>query len=114
MVDGCIEWGFLSMHSSSGRSKLFALALISSLLALPVYAEEPNPTIPVTAQSNPEQFDRDGKHICGFNLMNDSERGGYRSMMHATKDPAFRDEIRVEHCKNMRKRAEERGVKLDE
>ena len=83
-------------------------------MALPVYAEEPNPTTPVTPQSNPEQFDRDGKHICGFNLMNDSERGGHRSMLHSTKALEDRDAIRKDLCERMKKRAQERGVRLDE
>ena len=69
---------------------------------------------PVTPQSNPEQFDRDGKHICGYSVMTESERGGYRSMMHNTKELADRDTIRAENCKAMRKRAQEKGVPLDE
>jgi len=72
------------------------------------------PAAAVTPQSNPEQFDRDGKHICGFSVMTESERGGYRSMLHNTKDLADRDEIRTENCKAMRKRAQDKGVPLDE
>ncbi len=67
-----------------------------------------------SSQSDPKQLDRDGKHICGYNLMSDSERAGMKSMMHNTKELADRDTIRMENCKAMRKRAQEKGVALDE
>jgi len=69
---------------------------------------------PVTPQSNPEQFDRDGKHICGWSVMTESERAGFKSMLHNNNELADRDSIRSESCKAMRKRAQEKGVPLDE
>ena len=86
---------------------LIALCGMASALAA-------DPPAAVTQQSNPEQFDRDGKHICGWSLMSESERAGFKSMMHNTKELADRDNIRAESCKSMRKRAQDKGVPLDE
>ena len=77
------------------------------------WAEEPN-IKNVDTPTDPARIDRDGKKICGYDLMNDSERAGYRNMMHQTKALADRDEIRVDHCARMRTRAKERGVPADE
>jgi hypothetical protein len=67
-----------------------------------------------TSRNDPARIDRDGKYICGWELMNDSERAGHKSQLYFTKDPADRQQIRDAHCQNMRKRAETKGVKLDE
>ena len=97
------------------QSKLIALSvsLALSLGSMIATAEEPNPK-PAATQPDPVKIDRDGKKICGFDLMNDSERGGYRNMMHQTKALADRDAIRVDHCARMKERAQQRGVPLDE
>jgi hypothetical protein len=78
------------------------------------YAEEPNVTTPKSETVNPEQIDRDGKKICGWNLMSETERGGYRNMMHWTKSLDDRNSIRADHCARMQQRAKERGVKYEE
>jgi hypothetical protein len=69
---------------------------------------------PVTQKSNPEQFDIDGKHICGWSVMTESERAGFKSLMHNNKEMADRELIRTENCKAMKKRAQDKGVPLDE
>ncbi|HYM36635.1 MAG TPA: hypothetical protein VET48_14645 [Steroidobacteraceae bacterium] len=97
---------------SRSRSKLFVIAALGVFVAFPLYAADPPAA--VTQQNHPEQFDRDGKHICGWSLMSESERAGYKSMMHNTKELADRDSIRMESCQSMRKRAQDKGVPLDE
>ena len=73
------------------------------------------PTAATSAQqSDPAEYDRDGKHICGYDLMSDSERAGHRSMLHATKSLEDRDAIRKDLCERMRKRAQEKGVPFKE
>jgi hypothetical protein len=95
------------------RASIYTISAVFLLLcSFGAYAADPPAA--VTPQSNPEQFDRDGKHICGYSLMTESERGGYKSMMHNTKELADRDNIRAEYCNSMRKRAQEKGVPLDE
>jgi hypothetical protein len=88
------------------------------LATVPAGAEEPSAppaaSAAPTPAENPQMFDRDGKRIVGFELMSESERAGYRSMMFSIKDPAARDQARAEHRKAMLKRAAERGVKLQE
>ena len=100
------------MSSSSGLSASIIVAAMLVCGASASFAADA--PAPVTAQSNPEQFDRDGKHICGYSVMTDPERGGFRSIMHNTKTLEDRDLIRAENCKAMRKRAQEKGVPLDE
>lgn len=95
-----------SVHAS-----VFTVMLLASSTL--VMAEEPTRSA-VTPQSHPERFDRDGKYICGYNLMSESERGGHRSQLHFTKSLEDRDAIRKDLCERMRKRAQERGVPLDE
>jgi hypothetical protein len=65
---------------------------------------------PPAAQADPT-IDVDGQKICGYDLMNDSEKAGYRNVMHKTKVRADRDEIRMYHCENMKKRAAEAASK---
>jgi hypothetical protein len=95
-------------------SKFIALsaALGLALGSLTAAAEEP--VVQTTKVTDPARIDRDGKKICGFDLMNDSEKGGYKNMMHQTKSLADRDEIRVDHCARMKARAKERGVPAEE
>ena len=71
-----------------------------SLLATNTFAAEP-----AAEQADPT-IDIDGQKICGWDLMNDSEKAGYRNIMHKTKVRADRDEIRRYHCLDMKKRAE--------
>jgi len=97
--------------SSSSLSAVWKTAVIVSVCGVNMAFAADSA---ITPHGNPEQFDRDGKHICGYSVMTDPERGGYRSIMHNTKDPADRDAIREENCKVMRKRAQEKGVPLDE
>ena len=94
-----------------GNSKIavFSAAL---LMSLSVPAEDPTPAAGTPA-SDAARIDRDGKRICGFTLMSDTERGGYRNMMHQTKALEDRDAIRADHCARMRARAKERGVEAD-
>jgi hypothetical protein len=91
-------------------------ALLLNLGAMgPVTAEEPTPTTSqAAAQADPREFDRDGKHICGYDLMTDSERSGHRSQLHFTKSMEDRDAIRKDLCDRMRVRAQERGVPFKE
>lgn len=101
------------------RSNLFvtrSLAVFSlCLLPLLGMAEEPNVnSAAATAQTDPQLIDRDGKRICGYELMSDSERGGYKNIMHQTKVLEDRDAIRVDHCARMKARAKERGVATEE
>ena len=98
------------------RSTLLVGALASLGLGI-AFAETPpatQATAQADAQAHPELYDRDGKRICGYELMSDSERAGHKSQLHATKAVEDRDAIRVELCKSMKKRAQERGVKLQE
>jgi hypothetical protein len=92
---------------------LVAAMFAGGLLSVPAFAEE-DLTPKKSVEVDPNSIDRDGKRICGFELMTDSEKGGYRAMMHANKALADRDAIRVEHCNVMKKRAAERGVELKE
>lgn len=69
--------------------------IAANTLAAEQAAEQTDPTI-----------DIDGQKICGWDLMNDSEKAGYRNIMHKTKVRADRDEIRRYHCLDMKKRAE--------
>ena len=101
---------FPSRISASSIVKVSALLI--ALCGPAAFAADPPAA--VTLQSNPEQFDRDGKHICGWSLMSESERAGYKSMMHNTKELADRENIRAESCKSMKKRAQDKGVPLDE
>lgn len=93
-----------------------AAALVMSMGALsPALAEEPFPVAAqATAQPDPREFDRDGKHICGYDLMTESERSGHRSQLHFTKSLEDRDAIRKDLCERMRARAKERGVPFKE
>jgi hypothetical protein len=79
-------------------------AAMSSLTSIAAAAE------PAAAQTDPT-IDQDGQKICGYDLMNDSEKAGYRNIMHKTKVRADRDEIRMYHCQNMQKRAAEAAAK---
>ncbi len=101
-------------RSTHVLSRVLGALLVSSLLAVPTFAEEPIPAARAPTQATVAPLDRDGKRICGYELMNDSERGGHRSMLHATKLLEDRDAIRADQCTRMQKRAEERGVKLQE
>ncbi len=85
-------------------------------LALPaVQAQTKDPAPPVAGtRSDPARIDRDGNYICGWELMNDSERAGHKSQLHFNKDIKDRNDIRKAHCDNMRKRAKEKNVALDE
>jgi hypothetical protein len=67
-----------------------------------------------TGQVPPEQLDRDGKRIVGYELMTDSERAGYRSTLFFMKTLPERDAFRAEHLESMKKRAKERGVTLQQ
>jgi hypothetical protein len=102
------------MHSRFSFIRILTIVSLCSLSLL-ASAEEPNANSAApTRQVDPAQIDRDGKRICGFSLMSDSERGGYKNIMHKTKELADRDEIRVDHCSRMRARAKDRGVPVEE
>lgn len=91
-----------------------AALLIGAGALSPALAEEPNPATTQAAQPDPREFDRDGKHICGYDLMSESERAGHRSQLHFTKSMEDRDAIRKDLCDRMRARAKERGVPYKE
>jgi hypothetical protein len=93
-------------------SALFALAL--GAMSIATMAEEPNMATSSAKQTAEVQIDRDGKQVCGWNLMSESERGGYKNIMHQSKELADRDAIRADHCARMRARAKERGVPAEE
>jgi hypothetical protein len=69
---------------------------------------------PATAQIPPEQLDRDGKRIVGYELMTESERAGYRSTLFFMKTLPERDAFRAQHLESMKKRAKEKGVTLQQ
>jgi hypothetical protein len=101
------------------RSRLHLHHALSVLalgaLSMMAIAEEPNANIAIAKPvTETVQIDRDGKKVCGWNLMNDSERGGYKNIMHQTKELADREAIRLDHCARMRTRATERGVPVEE
>jgi hypothetical protein len=103
------------MFVSVKRIAAATVAGMFLMLALPALAQNKDSAAPVAGtRSDPARIDRDGHYICGWELMNDSERAGHKSQLHFTKDPAERDQIRTALCKSMRKRADEKGVKLDE
>ncbi|MDP9130477.1 MAG: hypothetical protein M3N35_08835 [Candidatus Binatota bacterium] len=83
-------------------------------LLSPAWAEEDKPVTAQVESKPTPQIDRDGKVIYGYQLMNATELGGYRSQLHFMKTLEERDAARAEHRKLMDKRAAERGVKLDE
>lgn len=86
-------------------SLICTLSTAMGLLATTVLAAEP------AAEQTDPTIDMDGQKICGWDLMNDSERAGYRNIMHKTKVRADRDEIRMYHCADMKKRAEAQAAK---
>ena len=98
------------------RSMAIAFAAATILgAALPTLAQQPPAAAAApAAQDDPARMDRDGKKICGYDLMTESERSGYKSTMYFTKDIKDRDTIRAESCVRMKKRAAEKGVKIDE
>ena len=98
------------------RSTLFSVLAVLCLGSFSIAsAEEPNANkAPAATQVDPAQIDRDGKKICGFSIMSDSERGGYRNLMHKSAKLEDRDAIRADHCARMRERAKERGVPFEE
>lgn len=97
------------MNRTTKIRALFGLAICAA--AFTAFAEEPNANAnPAATQTDPARIDRDGQKICGFDLMSESEKGGYRNMMHQTKSREDRDSIRVDHCARMKIRAKERGV----
>ena len=101
------------MNKTTSLRALLALALCAATFVS--FAEEPNANAaPVSNQVDPVRIDRDGQTICGFDLMSDSERGGYRNMMHQTKAREDRDAIRVDHCARMKIRAKERKATAEE
>jgi len=110
------QWGILM------TMRLRALCLAGSAVVMIgvgsigiATAEEPFPTAAQpNAQPDSREFDRDGKHICGYDLMSDSERSGHRSQLHFTKAIEDRDAIRKDLCERMRARAQERGVPFKE
>ena len=90
------------------------LALVLGTLSLAAMAEEPSTISSSTKPTDEVQIDRDGKQVCGWNLMSESERGGYKNIMHQTKDLADRDVIRVDHCARMQARAVARSAPTEE
>ncbi|HTE41775.1 MAG TPA: hypothetical protein VK629_13160 [Steroidobacteraceae bacterium] len=88
--------------------------LMTMTLAPIAQAQEPAATAATGTRSDPVRIDKDGFYICGWELMNDSERAGHKSQLYFNKERADRDQIRKAHCDNMRKRAKEKGVTLDE
>jgi hypothetical protein len=109
-----LSGGSMSISIARTTRHVLGAVLLSGLVALPCYAEEPVPTPNASTQANAAQLDRDGKRICGYDLMTDSERAGHRSMLHATKSLEDRDAIRADQCKRMQQRAAEKGIKLQE
>ena len=79
--------------------------------ATTAFVSAPSVAMPAAAAAPP---DREGKKVCGWTLMNESERGGYKNIMHQTKELADRDGIRTDHCARMQARAKERGVPAEE
>jgi len=101
--------------STKRMAAAIAAGLLMTLSVPAVHAQSKDSEPADTASRNdPARIDRDGKYICGWDLMSESERAGHKSQLYFTKDPAARDTIRDAHCKNMRARAETKGVKLDE
>jgi hypothetical protein len=95
------------------------LTLISALAALSLgavaFAEEPTaPANQAKEQADAARIDRDGKRICGYDMMTESERGGYRNLMHKSATLEDRNDIRADHCARMKARAKERGVPFEE
>ena len=93
-----------------------AVAVLAlGVLSMAARAEEPNPNTTIAKPATEAApTDRDGKKVCGWALMNESERGGYKNIMHQTKELADRDGIRADHCARMQARAKERGVSVEE
>jgi hypothetical protein len=93
-----------------------ALAVIAvGAFSAAAMAEEPNANAAaIQKMTDPARIDRDGQRICGFDLMSDSEKGGYRNMMHQTKSLDDRNSIRADHCARMKLRAKERGATAEE
>jgi len=99
------------------RLAITATAILAVMSTGVAWAEEDNVAVAKATASksvDPATIDRDGKRICGYELMTDSERGGHRSMLHSTKSIADRDAIRDDLCTRMQKRAQEKGVKLEQ
>ena len=91
---------------------LVSLICTLSVAILPTIAAAEDPPVPVAPgeKAADPTIDVDGQKICGYDLMNDSEKAGYRNIMHKTKVRADRDEIRAYHCEAMKKRAAEKAA----
>lgn len=83
------------------------LAVAITALVLPVYA--------VDAQQANEQTKTQAKEqVYGSQLMTQEERSAYRMKMRSAKNQDEREQIRLEHHKQMQERAKEKGVTLPE
>jgi hypothetical protein len=87
------------MHTPIIISSMLAL-----LLAVSSGAWAQNTTAPVQAQKQ--------EQIYGSQLMTQQERNEYQAKMRATKTAQEREQLRLEHHKQMQVRAKERGVSL--
>jgi hypothetical protein len=96
------------------KTILCVMSCAAAPLLSPAWAEEDKPVAAHTDSKPAPQIDRDGKVIYGYQLMNATELGGYRSQLHFMKTIEERDAARAEHRKLMDKRAAERGVKIEE
>jgi hypothetical protein len=94
-------------------SLLAALAAIAPGASV-IAADQAPPATATATKPPPEEIDRDGKHIVGYDLMTESERAGYRSTLFFMKTLPERDAFRAQHVDAMKKRAKERGVTLKE
>ena len=83
------------------------VALLCSLLLLSSFALAAN-----QATENERIKTQEQDHIYGSQMMTEQERNEYRNRMHAAKTNEEREQIRMEHHENMRKRAKAQGLSM--
>ncbi len=93
------------MHKSVHLSSLLALLIAATSGA---WAEEPKTPVKEQAKTQTQQQEP----IYGSQLMTQQERNAHRAKMRAAKTDQEREQIRLEHHKQMQERAKERGVTL--
>lgn len=93
------------MHKSVHLSGLLALLIAATSGA---WAQEAKTPVKEQAKTQTQQQEP----IYGSQLMTQQERNAHRAKMRAAKTDQEREQIRLEHHKQMQERAKERGVTL--
>ena len=90
------------------RKTAFLVATLSMAIVSAAFAGEPPAPAVQTAQAGPGA----GGQIYGSQLMTQQERLQYREQMRNAKTAQQREQLRLEHHRQMQERARQRGVTL--